>query len=61
MYDIMSVWYDSYIVFYTLFKGIFIDYIFIRYLKIVWYLNNVYLIYENILIFYLFNVFFREC
>lgn len=61
MYDIMSVWYDSYIVFYILFKGIFIDYIFIRYLKIVWYLNNVYLIYENILIFYLFNVFFREC
>lgn len=42
MYDIMSVWYDSYIVFYILFKGIFIDYIFIRYLKIVWYLNNVY-------------------
>lgn len=41
MYDIMSAWYDSHTVFYTLSKGILTDYISIRYLKIAWHSNNV--------------------
>lgn len=61
MYDIMSAWYDSHTVFYTLSKGILTDYISIRYLKIAWHSNNVHSIYENIPIFHLFNAPSREC
>lgn len=62
MYDIMSAWYDSHTVFYTLSKGILTDYISIRYLKIAWHSNNVHSIeYENIPIFHLINAPSREC